>query len=252
MPFYELTDHFVVAASVERTWSFFSSAANLPRITPPWLGFRIVTPEPIRIENDALLDYTIKWFGVPIRWRTKIIDWQPPHRFIDLQVRGPYTLWHHQHAFTPTAEGVACTDRVIYKVPVPGVGRAVNALVVRKQLLEIFRFRRRVIGEDLGWVRAAQDDVRIAAVKPGHGFLASLCRTAACAPPRKLRATNEGSTDAVARASRPRLPRRDTRTRAETPARPGPRATCWPVRVRAGDDRDRTQLAREPAERLTE
>ena len=67
--YYELTDHFVVSADAQRTWGFFSSAGNLPRITPPWLAFTIQTPEPIVIENNSLLDYTIKWAGVPIRWR---------------------------------------------------------------------------------------------------------------------------------------------------------------------------------------
>lgn len=159
--YHELTDHFVVASSPEKTWRFFSSAENLPRITPASLGFKILTPSPIAIGSDSLLDYTIRWAGIPIRWRTRIIDWSPPNQFIDLQIRGPYTLWHHQHTFKPVADGVECTDRVIYKVPVPIVGRIVNALVVKRQLLSIFRFRRTIIGQDLGWVRAVQPDVII-------------------------------------------------------------------------------------------
>ena len=161
--FYELTDHFIVRAGTEQTWQFFSDAENLPAITPPTLGFRVVTPTPITIGNDSLLDYEIRWLGVPLRWRTRIIDWDPPRQFIDLQVRGPYTLWHHQHRFEPSAggEGTECRDRVIYKLPLPLVGRATHALVVRKQLLAIFRFRRKVIGERLGWVRAVQDDVQV-------------------------------------------------------------------------------------------
>jgi ligand-binding SRPBCC domain-containing protein len=162
--YYELTDHFIVAASLERTWEFFSSAENLPAITPPSLGFKIMTPAPITIANDALLDYTIRWAGLPIRWRTRIIDWTPPRQFIDLQIRGPYALWHHQHTFTEVAGGVECTDRVIYKLPGSIVGRAVHALLVKRQLLAIFRYRREVIGRELGWVRAVQPDVRIRAL----------------------------------------------------------------------------------------
>jgi uncharacterized protein len=157
----ELTDRFIVSSSPERTWEFFSTADNLPLITPPWLGFTSRTSSPVRIEHGSLLDYTIRWLGVPIRWRTKIIEWSPPRQFIDLQVRGPYALWHHQHTFTPVPEGVECEDRIIYEVPVPLLGRAVNALLVRRQLLEIFRYRRKVIGERLGWVRAVQPDVEI-------------------------------------------------------------------------------------------
>jgi ligand-binding SRPBCC domain-containing protein len=162
--YYELTDHFVVAASPERTWDFFSSAENLPKITPPGLRFTITTPRPITIAADARLDYTIRWAGLPIRWRTRIVDWEPLTRFTDLQVRGPYALWHHTHTFTPVADGVECTDKVIYRVPVPGVGRVVHALAVKRQLMAIFRFRREVIGRELGWVRAVQEDVRIRAI----------------------------------------------------------------------------------------
>ena len=160
--YYELTDHFVVRSPMEKTWEFFSTAANLRLITPAWLGFTMRTDEAVVIGQDALLDYTIRWMGLPVRWRTKIIDWDPPRQFIDLQVRGPYALWHHQHRFREVVEGVECFDRVVYRVPVPLVGRVVHAGVVRKQLLEVFRYRRNVIGERLGWVRAVQEDVRIA------------------------------------------------------------------------------------------
>jgi ligand-binding SRPBCC domain-containing protein len=159
--FYELTDHFVVAAPPDKTWDFFGRAENLPAITPPWLGFTIHTPAPITIGPDSLLDYTIRWAGLPIRWRTRIIDWSPPRQFIDLQVRGPYALWHHQHTFEPVADGVECRDRVIYKLPVPGVSRLVHAAIVKRQLLGIFRYRREVIGRELGWVRAVQPDVEV-------------------------------------------------------------------------------------------
>ena len=162
--YYELTDHFIVAASQQETWDFFSQAANLPKITPPWLNFTIQTPEPIDIRLDATLDYTIRWSGVPVRWRTRIIDWTPPTHFIDLQIRGPYTLWHHHHTFKPTAEGIECTDRVIYKLPVPGISRIVHGLIVKRQLLEIFRYRRDIIGKTLGWIRAIQDDVQIKSI----------------------------------------------------------------------------------------
>ena len=159
--YYELTDRFEVNADAAKTWSFFSDAENLPRITPPGLAFKIVTPRPIHIEQDSLLDYTIKWAGLPVNWRTKIIDWQPPHRFIDLQIRGPYVLWHHHHMFEPIEGGTRCSDRVIYKLPMGWISRPVHALVVKKQLLDIFRFRRRVITSDLGWKRAVQEDVEI-------------------------------------------------------------------------------------------
>jgi ligand-binding SRPBCC domain-containing protein len=162
--YYELTDHFQVAAPVTRTWEFFSSADNLRLITPPWLRFQLRTPAPATVARDSMLDYTIRWLGVPGRWRTKIIDFSPPRQFTDLQVRGPYALWLHQHTFTETPAGVECRDRVIYRLPVPVLGRVVHAAVVRRQLLDIFRFRRKVIAEHLGWVRAVQQDVEIRAL----------------------------------------------------------------------------------------
>jgi ligand-binding SRPBCC domain-containing protein len=160
--YYELTDRFVVKSDAAATWAFFSTAENLPAITPPWLGFTIRSAGgPIKIERETLLDYTIKWLGVPMRWRTRIIEWDPPRSFVDLQVRGPYVLWHHQHRFEAVAEGTECSDRVIYKLPGGWLARPAHALVVRRQLMGIFRFRRKVIGERLGWVREVQEDVRI-------------------------------------------------------------------------------------------
>ena len=160
--YYELTDRFIVKSDAEKTWDFFSQADNLPAITPPWLNFTVDTPGPISIANDSLLDYTIRWMKIPVRWRTRIIDWSPPRQFIDLQIKGPYALWHHQHTFEPSDEGTDCRDRVIYRLPMGILGRAGHAAMVKRQLLEIFRFRRKVIAEQLGWVRAIQDDVEIA------------------------------------------------------------------------------------------
>jgi len=159
--YYELTDHFIVPAELDRTWDFFSRAENLSRITPPWMHFRILTPGPMELQKDSLIDYSIKLHGLPMRWRTRIIDWTPPHQFIDLQLRGPYTLWHHQHTFTQHEEGTACTDRVIYKLPGGPLGPVVHAAKIRGMLKEIFRYRREIIRTELGWVRAIQDDVQV-------------------------------------------------------------------------------------------
>src|SRR3954447_4365326 len=155
--YYELTDHFHVAATLARAWRFFGAAENLPLITPPWLKFRIAMATPAAIEQDD----TIRWLGVPVRWRTKIIDWSPPRQFIDLQIKGPYTLWHHQHTFEATDGGVICRDRVMYKVPGGPAGWMANQLMVKRQLLQIFRFRRDVIGQRLGALKLLQDDVLI-------------------------------------------------------------------------------------------
>ncbi len=159
--YYELTDSFTVAADLDRTWAFFSDARNLAAITPPAMKFTITTPGEINIQQDTLIDYRIRVMGMPVKWRTRIIDWSPKRQFVDLQLKGPYTLWHHQHVFEETPEGVFCRDRVIYKMPVPVVGQIVHAMLVRSQLLEVFRYRRDAIARLLGKLTPGQTDVLI-------------------------------------------------------------------------------------------
>jgi ligand-binding SRPBCC domain-containing protein len=164
--YFELTDHFIVAADLRQTWAFFSDAQNLPRITPPAMGFRIETAMPIEMRNDVLLDYTIRWMGLPIRWRTLIIEWTPMRQFIDLQIRGPYSVWHHQHRFLANSSGgggerTECFDRVIYKLPGGPIGALIHSLLVRRQLMDTFRYRRDAIGRLLGKVEPQQDDVQV-------------------------------------------------------------------------------------------
>lgn len=150
---YRLTDRFRVAADIENTWDFFSKAENLPDVTPPALHFKIASPTPIHMGYDASIDYTISFAGIPLKWRTRIVDWTPPRQFIDLQVRGPYAMWHHQHTFEQVEGGVECVDRVLYKVPGGPMGRVMNWLGVQNQLRQIFSFRQKAIAEKLGTVR---------------------------------------------------------------------------------------------------
>src|SRR3954471_20401191 len=88
-----------VPLPVNEVFRFFSDAANLQEITPPYLDFQILTPQPIHLHRSSLLDYRLKWHGIPIRWRTKILEWNPPYSFVDLQLKGPYKLWCHTHTF---------------------------------------------------------------------------------------------------------------------------------------------------------
>lgn len=93
----------------EDVFGFFADAVNLEAITPPLLGFRIITPRPIELRVGALIAYRLKVHGIPLGWLTSIQAWEPPYRFVDQQVRGPYALWHHTHTFTagPPPEGCA-------------------------------------------------------------------------------------------------------------------------------------------------
>jgi ligand-binding SRPBCC domain-containing protein len=119
-------------------FSFFSDARNLNVITPPWLNLQTVTAEPILINAGALIDYRVRVHGLPFRWRTKITEWNPPHRFVDIQIRGPYKFWRHTHTFEKERDGTRCTDDVRYW---PRCGKLLNWLFVRSDVEQIFAFR---------------------------------------------------------------------------------------------------------------
>lgn len=123
----------------DEVFSFFSNAQNLEALTPPWIKFQIITPMPIEISEGTLIDYKLKVHGLPIKWRTEITEWNPPHHFVDTQLRGPYSLWHHTHSFTAVDGGTLCSDRVRYR---PKGGSIINKLFVRKDVAKIFDFRK--------------------------------------------------------------------------------------------------------------
>ena len=119
-------------------FSFFADARNLEALTPPWLKFEVLTPAPIEMRPGALIDYRIRVHGLPIRWRTEITAWNPPHRFVDVQLSGPYTLWHHTHTFEERDGGTLCRDDVRYR---PRGGALMNWLFVDRDVKKIFDFR---------------------------------------------------------------------------------------------------------------
>jgi ligand-binding SRPBCC domain-containing protein len=129
---------------IDEVFDFFADAMNLERITPPLLKFHVVTPPPIEMRQGALIDYRLKLRGFPMRWRTEIAEWDPPHRFVDNQLRGPYRQWRHLHTFEPTDTGTLVKDRVQYRVP---GGPLVHQLIVKRDVLAIFEYRQRVLAE---------------------------------------------------------------------------------------------------------
>ena len=142
MPVYVFEAEQWLPAPRERVFEFFSDAQNLEVITPPWLNFRILTPLPIVMRPGALIDYRLRLHGLPLRWRTLISAWQPPVRFVDEQVRGPYRQWVHTHTFAEQDGGTLCRDRVEYRVP---GGAWVHRLFVRREVETIFAHRRAVL-----------------------------------------------------------------------------------------------------------
>jgi len=131
----------------EELFPFFADAANLNAITPPWLHFHIVTPPPIVMREGTLIDYRLRVRGVPLRWRTRISAWQPPRRFVDEQLRGPYRLWIHEHTFAPRDGGTLARDRVRYAVPFDGL---LHRWFVKPDIEKIFQFRAGALRERFG------------------------------------------------------------------------------------------------------
>ena len=130
----------VVAVPIEEAFTFFADARNLERITPPWLRFRIVdAPDDLR--RGASLRYRLTLYGLPIHWRTEIVEWTPPRGFVDVQRRGPFRLWEHTHRLTPVDDGTEIYDHVRYRLFLGRLGRLVERLVVRGWVQGIFDYR---------------------------------------------------------------------------------------------------------------
>lgn len=128
----------------EKIFDFFSNPHNLDRITPPWLKFKVLSPPSTVIGAGTSLDYRLRLHGIPIRWRSEISVWQPPDRFVDRQIKGPYSLWVHEHTFSEQTGGTLVGDHVEYSVP---GGALVNLLLVAPDLERIFDYRHQVLKE---------------------------------------------------------------------------------------------------------
>ena len=147
---YTLRTEQIVPAPLERVFDFFSRPENLEQITPANLYFSILTPHPIKMRVGALIDYRIRIRGVPQRWRTLISYYDPPHCFIDEQLRGPYAKWVHRHTFARVEGGTRIADEVQYAMPLGAIGRLVHWAFVRRELETIFAFRTACIARLFG------------------------------------------------------------------------------------------------------
>ena len=132
---------------LDKVFPFFADANNLETITPGWLRFEIVTPTPIEMDVGTLIDYKLRYRGVPLKWQSEILEWDPPNRFVDRQVLGPYRKWIHQHLFEEREGYTLAIDQVEYAVI---GGSLVNTLVVRRDVEQIFSYRKENLLEIFG------------------------------------------------------------------------------------------------------
>jgi ligand-binding SRPBCC domain-containing protein len=130
---------------LDEVFSFFADASNLQEITPPWLHFEIVTQAPITMAQGTLIQYRIRLHGLPLHWLTRIIHWDPPHEFVDVQIRVLYVLWEHTHCFVPDQGGTRILDEVRYALPFAPLSTVFHKWPVRRDLDAIFDFRPKAV-----------------------------------------------------------------------------------------------------------
>ena len=147
MKVHELQRDLWLARPLAEVFPFFADAANLETLTPPWLNFRILSPRPIPMGVGTLIDYRIVVHGIPFRWQSEITVWEPPHRFVDEQRRGPYRIWRHEHRFAERDGGTLISDRVKYAVLFDPI---VHRWLVRPDIERIFDFRTKKMRELFG------------------------------------------------------------------------------------------------------
>lgn len=141
----------MVRRPLDEVFPFFSDARNLEQITPDDMGFRVLTPGPLEMRVGLLIDYRVKAFGLPMRWRSEITRWEPRECFVDVQRKGPFRYWEHLHTFEEVSldgePGVRLGDEVHYAVP---GGSLVHRLLVRGLNERVFRYRAEVMDRLFG------------------------------------------------------------------------------------------------------
>ncbi len=144
-PLRRLQQETLLAAPLDEVFGFFADACNLELLTPPWLRFRILTPRPIPMGVGTLIDYRIRLGLVPTSWRTRIEVWEPPYRFVDAQLSGPYRSWWHDHRFESAEGGTLMLDQVLFTPALGRLGQFVAGPMVEGRLRSIFSHRARMI-----------------------------------------------------------------------------------------------------------
>ncbi len=132
-----------------QVFAFFADPENLARVSPPGLRLHLLTPA-ATLRAGAVLDFGARWLGLPLRWRTYIREYDPPYRFVDVQVRGPWARWEHRHVFLEEDGGTWMEDRVTYGLPLGPLGQVLHAALVHRQLRAAWAFRQARLAERFG------------------------------------------------------------------------------------------------------
>jgi len=131
---------------IHEVFPFFANAENLDAVTPTWLKFEILTSLPIEMKIGTQVDYRLRLHGIPIRWHSEITEWDPPHKFTDVQLKGPYRFWKHEHLFSAESDRTRMIDRVEYSIPGWIFSPMVHSLFVKNDLEKIFAYREKKFG----------------------------------------------------------------------------------------------------------
>jgi len=127
-------------------FEFFCNEKNLEKITPPWLNFKVINKSTSQIQKGTLIDYKLKIKKIPTHWRTLISEWNPPHSFVDEQLKGPYSYWHHRHEFSALSDqSTLMKDTITYKIPFGFLGDFLLGSVIQKDIETIFQYRKNII-----------------------------------------------------------------------------------------------------------
>lgn len=145
MKLYTLEKFQSVPIPLTEAWEFLSSPANLSKICPPYMGFEITSgSNDEKMYSGQVISYIVKPLaGISMKWVTEITHVQEPFYFVDEQRFGPYSFWHHKHFLKAVPGGTEMRDLIHYALPLGPLGRLGNTLLVRKQLEEIFAYRRK-------------------------------------------------------------------------------------------------------------
>jgi ligand-binding SRPBCC domain-containing protein len=139
---YTLSFEQQVARPLPEVFDFFSRAENLEVLTPPWLNFKILEVKPQPVQKGTLINYRLSVHGIPLRWTSEIVEWESPHRFVDLQLRGPYKVWRHEHSFEARVGGTLISDTVNLALPFGFLGQLAYKIKIKSDVEEIFAFRK--------------------------------------------------------------------------------------------------------------